>query len=777
MHRIFSGLAFCLAALVALAGAAAAHSPPTEEELSTASQASDFADRLRRIQRTEPHKLGEGLRERAAFKLTRALLETSGLPQAEQDRLLFSGPMKAFPYEAQPELRASGDVRVLVLLINFADYSIPIDAKSIEDNLFGLDIPAAAQFAPYESLRQYYHRASEGTLNITGTVLRSVTLPKKRKSYEPIYPPNISQLKKNKLDRKALFALITKALKAAAPAGFDFSQFDNDGDRDIDLIHVIYAGPRTGWGTFWWAYRWSFNKELAETQTFGGQTLNQFIFQDAGERGDKQFNPHTAIHEVGHALGLPDLYDYCSVKKFKEKKCPREGAGPGPDGAIGGLDMMAANMGNHNALSRWFLDWINPTVVRPGMPTRFTLVPSGGDVAGIKALAIFPGLQQTNAPGQELFIIENRKRVGNDGKDARMPSDGLLIWHVDSTPRSDGTDLAYDNSYTDHLMIRLVRARTSDMYFADGVRASARDYFVPGLGLEFGPTSVPPSTGYDKRRTNVFVRNIVATGDLITLDVGFYPDKVASAPAAPADPSVSRPAASPASSGPEAAVSAVDVVGLERLEQELSTAKGGTLAERWARQKQQIDLSGAVTQGNLVAELILTKWASRDGEAAARALLEMPPSPFVREAFPRVMRAWARKHPKAAGDWYFAAEQEKIRGGQELAAGEGFTRILFGARAEASPESAADMIKSLRRPGEIFGAVRGLSDAAAKVGAPASIFDQQLQGLPANAKEALALKDLHLSLQKVGGLKDIEALGGKENYILRRIEDHSLGYK
>ena len=58
----------------------------------------------------------------------------------------------------------------------------------------------------------------------------------------------------------------------------------------------------------------------------------------------------------------------------------------------------------------------------PGESASVTLAPSGEHSNGAKAVAIFPGLSQTNAPGQEFFLIENRTRIGNDGGNAKYAS-------------------------------------------------------------------------------------------------------------------------------------------------------------------------------------------------------------------------------------------------------------------------------------------------------------------------------------------------------------------
>jgi hypothetical protein len=57
----------------------------------------------------------------------------------------------------------------------------------------------------------------------------------------------------------------------AFDATHDFAQYDNDNDGDIDLVTLLYAGPNTGWGSFWWAYRWAFFIPEASTKRFDGK--------------------------------------------------------------------------------------------------------------------------------------------------------------------------------------------------------------------------------------------------------------------------------------------------------------------------------------------------------------------------------------------------------------------------------------------------------------------------------------------------------------------------
>jgi len=234
----------------------------------------------------------------------------------------------------------------------------------------------------------------------------------------------------------------------------------------------------------------------------GWQKLNKFVFQFIDKRGVNgiDFNPRTMIHEMGHLLGLASYYDYTPSNS--------------PKGGVGGLDIMDANKGNHNAFSRWVLDRIAPTVVGSGSPALRTLNASGDTtLQGNKAVAIFPG--GGSNPFGQFFIVENRQRLGNDAG-GLMPSDGLSIWHVDATLQGD--DFKYDNSDTTPKLIKLVQADGLNSIESGG-SGDAGDYFI--AGKSFTATSNPSSNSHQGNVTNVSVTNISANNRIMTAMIGF----------------------------------------------------------------------------------------------------------------------------------------------------------------------------------------------------------------------------------------------------------------
>ena len=278
---------------------------------------------------------------------------------------------------------------------------------------------------------------------------------------------------------------------AVAHPGWDASKYDNNGDGAIDYLVVIWTGPHTGWSGFWWGYQTQFS-DFA--YSVGGERLGTYSWQwehqyAGGPPADRSYDPLVTIHETGHALGLPDYYDY--------------EPGYGPDGGIGGLDMMDFNWGDHNVFSKWLLDWLTPQVVTAAYgPVTLTASATAPD-----ALVIMPGVRDGDA-FQEYFMVENKLRTANNSD---MPTDGLVIWHVDARldPSTGYQDYLYDNSYTSHKLLRLMEADGLEEIQAGGW-ADAGDFYKTGKTL--GPATRPSGYAYGKTKA-VVVRDIVSAAE------------------------------------------------------------------------------------------------------------------------------------------------------------------------------------------------------------------------------------------------------------------------
>jgi M6 family metalloprotease-like protein len=145
--------------------------------------------------------------------------------------------------------------------------------------------------------------------------------------------------------------------------------------------------------------------EVRHSATFG---------EDVRELFPPHYGSNVLVHETGHLLGLPDLYDasandYSRVFRF-----------------AGDWDTMGStNSGAHFlAWHKWKLGWIDQTQLTclsgPGEVTA-TISPAA-KAGGLKAVVVPTGPSTA-------FVIEARRRIGQD---ARLCEEGVLIYTVDA---------------------------------------------------------------------------------------------------------------------------------------------------------------------------------------------------------------------------------------------------------------------------------------------------------------------------------------------------------
>ena len=134
---------------------------------------------------------------------------------------------------------------------------------------------------------------------------------------------------------------------------------------------------------------------------------------------DTKFDPRHAanvlIHETGHVLGLPDLYDVPHPTFWRLLRF------------AGGWDMMSWNgPGAHFlAWQKWKLGWLDPAQLTcldwPGSLTA-TVTPLERR-GGLKAIVV------PTSPSSA-YVVEARRRIGQD---AWLCREGVLVYAVDAT--------------------------------------------------------------------------------------------------------------------------------------------------------------------------------------------------------------------------------------------------------------------------------------------------------------------------------------------------------
>ncbi len=197
-----------------------------------------------------------------------------------------------------PTMPCVGEARVLMVAVNFPDAQHPFSADEIQKMCFGPEDPQSLYY-PQESISAFYSRASYGRLNLTGKVY----------TYTAQYEINEYMKTDQRLaDSRTRDDLLDEVLEALDDV-IDYKDYDLDGNGILDS--VVIALPKEAIGR-------DANKDGTEdwvpcSGTYYGSANHDGVkpakmcIGARDLRSIAKFNK-TWIHELGHAMGLPDYY-------------------------------------------------------------------------------------------------------------------------------------------------------------------------------------------------------------------------------------------------------------------------------------------------------------------------------------------------------------------------------------------------------------------------------------------------------------------------------------
>jgi M6 family metalloprotease-like protein len=355
-------------------------------------------------------------------------------------------------------LPALGQPKVLVVPIEFPDYVY--DNPSTVVNQIDQAFNGAAT-ASFQSLNSFYHTSSFGKLSIEGVV----TLPF-RTQFPSSYYENLNSLDPN--------TVIIDEFLTALNQQYDFTDFDLNGDGELDGLYMIYNHPAAGWNSFWWAYLYSYFGQ----QSYDGVAPTSYVWMPYEFLvSNNQIVTSTLIHETGHKLGLEDYYDY-----FSEI----DGDTSGNEWGLGGADLMDSSAGDHNPFSKMLLGWIDPLVVTEDM--NITLLPY---ISSGQALLITD--QWQNTLFDEYIIAMYYTPTGfYQGYDDYFfdGRSGMVLYHVDARlgpNNSPNYPTMFLNNNTDstNKLIKFIEADGNNSLYTANPKGWmwASDVYRPGQGF------------------------------------------------------------------------------------------------------------------------------------------------------------------------------------------------------------------------------------------------------------------------------------------------------
>jgi len=396
----------------------------------------------------------------------------------------------------------TGALSVPVIAGLYSDLTVPFTQSEYQTRLFG-DGDGSV------SLSEYYTEISGGVFTMTGEVSDWATLPNSATYYEPV-----GEDKYGKTDEFLRDALLE------ADGAIDFGDYDNDGpdnipnsgddDGFVDVAAFIYATEaKSCGGPGIWPHRWTYEAWWPAPFTTGDVSQNggfikvsDYIIQSGlACFGGGIMASGTIAHEMGHALGLPDLYDTDS------------GDGTDSEG-IGEWGLMGS--GGHNeqvspahmgAWSKDFLGWVDVTTIVANQ----TSLP-------LQAVQTARTVLRVDVPNKnEYFLLSNRQSIGSD---AFLHEPGLVVWHIDQDVIDAAGPLNRVNADANHKGV--------DVEEADGLanldtsvnRGDPGDAFPGSTGnTVFNLASNPDSRDYAGVSSGLALENITHSGGLVTFDI------------------------------------------------------------------------------------------------------------------------------------------------------------------------------------------------------------------------------------------------------------------
>lgn len=300
----------------------------------------------------------------------------------------------------------------------------------------------------------------------------------------------------------------TEAIKKAQELQSNWDIFDNNNDNSVDMAFFVYAGE--GENGYDLDEKPEAKNYIWPHEQAGGGTINGIKYGCYACCNELYMGRPDGIgvfcHELSHALGMPDLYDYHYVAYGMDYWDLMDS---------GNYCMSGYCPCGYSSYEKDFMGWKPLITLSMDEPQHLTLVPVSMGGSGYKIL-------NPENPN-EYYILENRQNKRWDAYIARgsntRTNHGLLISHVDYSQSAWTGN--YINNNASHQRFTIVPADEDLISYAlvetnEQLNAwyisTAGDPFPGSLGitaLESEKEPVFTSTGATPGQMNQPLRNIV----------------------------------------------------------------------------------------------------------------------------------------------------------------------------------------------------------------------------------------------------------------------------
>lgn len=357
---------------------------------------------------------------------------------------------------ARPKFTQSltqGEIRGLIILVQFSDVKFKSSDPQADYARY-MNEEGYHENGMKWSIRDYFVANSMGAFRPHFDVAAPVTLSNTRGYYGTL---QISYDGGNSYMDYPDSAL-AEALKIIKQRGdIDFTLYDNDGDRYVDFVYMIYAGvgeADSGVEESIWPQAGATNpvgvagtcKNMWDRNCY---YVSRFACSNEISGPAYRNNPNTKIlagmgtfvHEYSHVLGLPDLYNTTnmddaatpsiwSLMDMGEYNVYPENT-----------DLMGVAPPRLSAFERYSLGWMTPRVLEK----------ENGEIT-LYGIDQNDGILIPSSNKNEYFLLDYRAKYDTI---APLPSSGLLVWSVGYNADAwDNNQVNVDGAYR----MKLIRA-------------------------------------------------------------------------------------------------------------------------------------------------------------------------------------------------------------------------------------------------------------------------------------------------------------------------------
>lgn len=384
----------------------------------------------------------------------------------------------------------SGMLPIVVIPSLFADSPTPnITPADLQKILF--DGPST-----YGTLTDIYGEISQNRLQMTGKVL-----PWVRSTLTNAEVMGSDQ----GFGSDARIGDYLKESLEKADALVDFREFDNNGfdgipnsgddNGIVDATVILYleqslpcggTGPwphLSGYGGWFPGQNVWFSQDARVT---GGQIgVSGYVMLSATAcNGTDPMTSAILSHELGHVMGLPDLYDASSGLTPESRRWVVgcwDLMGAGSWGCGNGAAMPSALRPTHfGAWSKESIGWLSATDVGTVRNQEYVLHAASQSNDALR-IRVSP---------DEYFLVEYRERTGFDSE---LPANGVIVWHIDTSIQFGACSGCPTPTY--QVMLEEADGNQGLLKLAaeGGDRGEAGDAFGPPGLSRFSAATTPPS--------------------------------------------------------------------------------------------------------------------------------------------------------------------------------------------------------------------------------------------------------------------------------------------